>query len=80
MRWGDRWLSKMVSTSINNSPSSSTLHNATSLAFSELVDDKPQKKQRQRAKKKKPVKKTIQDFSKESLNDFKPPEVKAYAE
>ena len=73
-------LSKMVSTEFNNTPTSSTLHTAASLAFSGLVDENPKKKQGKRARSKKPAKKTLQDFHKESLDDYRPPEVKAYAE
>ena len=77
---GEALLSKMVSTEFNNTPSSSTAFTATSLAFSELVDENPKKKQGKRARSKKLAKKTLQDFHKESLDNYRPPEVKAYAE
>ena len=73
-------LSKMVSTELNNTPTSSTLHTAASLAFSELVEEHPKKRQEKRARAKRFAKKTLQDFHKKSLDDHRPPEVKAYAE
>ena len=73
-------LSKMVSTELNNTPTSSTLHTATSLAFSELVEEHPKKKQEKRTRVKRFAKKTLQDFHKKSLDDHRPPEVKAYTE
>ena len=77
---GRALLSKMVSTELNNTPTSSTLHTAASLAFSELVEERPEKKQEKRARVKRFAKKTLQDFHKKSLDDHRPPEVKAYAE
>ena len=73
-------MSKMVSTELNSTPSSSTLHTATSLAFSELVEECPKKRQEKQAKAKRFTKKTLQDFHKKSLDNHRPPEVKAYTE
>ena len=73
-------LGKMVSTELNSTPSSSTLYTAVSLAFSELVEERPKKKQEKRARAKRFAKKMLQDFHKKSLDDHRPPEVKAYTE
>ena len=70
----------MVSTELNSTPLSSTLHNAASLAFSELVEEWPKKRQEKQAKVKRFAKKTLKDFHKKSLNNHKPPKVKAYME